>query len=153
MLKKSVVFKTCLGNIRIEFDEEYVFSINFVNEAVDSANSNELSLRAMTQIEEYLTGKRKNFNLPLYIDGTIFQQHVWQAVQEIPYGARLSYKDIAKKLGKPTAYRAVGNANNKNKFLIVIPCHRVVGQNGNLIGYAGGIAKKQQLLELEEKYR
>jgi len=105
--------------------------------------------KTAAQLEEYFAGKRKAFDLPLNPQGTEFQKKVWKALQEIPYGKTVSYKDIAEKIGSPKASRAVGGANNKNPISIIIPCHRVIGANGALVGYAGGLDMKRELLELE----
>lgn len=107
---------------------------------------------AATQLSEYFDGKRMEFTLPLSLHGTDFQISVWKALQTIPAGETRSYKDIAAMIGNPKASRAVGMANNRNPIAIIIPCHRVIGQNGSLIGYAGGLPVKQYLLELEKRY-
>ena len=109
----------------------------------------ELILKCKNQLEEYFAGKRRNFDLPLVPKGTEFQQKVWKALTEIPYGETRTYGEIAAAVGNPKAARAVGMANNKNPIGIIIPCHRVVGANGKLVGYAGGMEKKEFLLELE----
>jgi len=101
------------------------------------------------QLKEYFAGSRKEFTLPLLLEGTDFQIKVWQALTKIPYGETRSYKQIAQNIGNPKAQRAVGGANNKNKILIIIPCHRVTGANGSLTGYACGIDIKRYLLNLE----
>ena len=108
--------------------------------------------KAAGQIEEYLAGKRKKFSLPLVMHGTDFQMAVWQALQAIPYGQTRSYKDIAALIGRPKALRAVSMANNRNPIAIIVPCHRVIGHSGALVGYGGGLALKQYLLELEGSY-
>jgi len=105
--------------------------------------------KAAAQIEEYLDGKRKHFSLPLAPQGTEFQLAVWQALQKIPYGETRSYKEIAASIGRPKAVRAVGMANNRNPISIIVPCHRVIGHDGKLVGYGGGLPLKQRLLELE----
>ncbi|MBK5211404.1 MAG: methylated-DNA--[protein]-cysteine S-methyltransferase [Coriobacteriia bacterium] len=108
--------------------------------------------RAISQLEEYFSGKRTEFDLDLDITtGTDFQQKVWQALTTIPYGETATYKEIAERIGNPKACRAVGGANNKNPIAIVVPCHRVIGSNGKLIGYAGGLSKKVALLEREQR--
>lgn len=107
------------------------------------------SVRAAAQLTEYFAGKRKVFDLPLDPQGTEFQKRVWQALREIPYGTTCSYGEIAAKVGNPKASRAVGGANNKNPIAIVIPCHRVIGANGSLVGYASGLQTKEALLKLE----
>jgi len=102
-----------------------------------------------TQLDEYFAGERKRFQLPLAPDGTPFQLAVLSALQEIPYGETVSYADIAERIGKPKAVRAVGAANGRNPLPVVIPCHRVIGANGKLTGFGGGLPTKQALLELE----
>ena len=104
------------------------------------------------QLEEYFNGQRKQFQLPLAPQGTDFQQKVWRELQAIPYGETRSYKEIAHRIGNPKACRAVGQANNRNPISIIIPCHRVIGHSGELVGYGGGLEIKQFLLELERKY-
>jgi methylated-DNA-[protein]-cysteine S-methyltransferase len=109
--------------------------------------------KAAAQIDEYLAGKRKEFSLPLALHGTEFQKAVWQALQGIPYGETRSYKEIAAAVGRPKAVRAVGMANNRNPIVIIVPCHRVIGHDGSLTGYGGGLPLKQRLLELEQGIR
>ncbi len=106
---------------------------------------------AAKQLEEYFQGERKAFDLPLLLQGTEFQQSVWGALQTIPYGETRSYKEIATQIGNPKASRAVGHSNHKNPLAIIIPCHRVIGQNGKITGYAGGLEAKRFLLELESQ--
>lgn len=107
---------------------------------------------AISQLDEYFSGKRKIFNLNLQLNGTDFQKTVWQALTTIPYGSTTSYGEIAKQIGNPKGTRAVGLANNRNPIPIIIPCHRVIGKDGSLTGYGGGVEVKQQLLDLEQKY-
>lgn len=104
------------------------------------------------QLDEYFAGERKTFDIPLCIEGTSFQQKVWNALLTVEYGKTATYGDIAKLIGQPEASRAVGGANNKNKIPIIIPCHRIIGKNGTLTGYAGGLDIKQYLLDLESKF-
>lgn len=101
------------------------------------------------QLDEYFAGKREQFQLTLAAPGTPFQREVWHALQHIPYGTTCSYSELAEKIGRPRAVRAVGTANGANPISIIVPCHRVIGSNGTLTGYAGGIERKQLLLELE----
>lgn len=108
-----------------------------------------LTNEAATQLMEYFAGKRRTFSLPLAPNGTPFQKEVWQALSSIPYGQTRSYADIAAQVGRPKAFRAVGMANNRNPIPIVIPCHRVVGSSGDMVGYAYGTKIKRYLLELE----
>jgi methylated-DNA-[protein]-cysteine S-methyltransferase len=105
--------------------------------------------QAIQQLREYFEGTRRTFNLPLAPPGTAFQQRVWQALQHIPYGHTITYQDLAVRLGQPTASRAVGSANGRNPIAIIVPCHRVIGRDGRLRGYAGGLHIKQQLLQHE----
>ena len=113
----------------------------------------ELTNKAATQLEEYLARKRQEFDLPIRPKGTAFQRSVWNALTSIPYGETRSYKQIAQMLGNPNACRAVGLANNKNPIWIIIPCHRVIGSNGSLVGYGGGLEMKEQLILLEKETR
>jgi methylated-DNA-[protein]-cysteine S-methyltransferase len=108
-----------------------------------------LLARAAAQIREYLLGRRQQFDLPLDLHGTAFQRKVWSELARIPYGKTLSYSQLARRIGKPKAVRAVGTAVGKNPICLVIPCHRVVAVNG-LGGFSGGLARKQQLLKLED---
>jgi len=101
------------------------------------------------QLSEYFEGNRTDFDLPLSMDGTAFQKLVWRELQKIPYGETTSYKDLAIRIGNPKACRAVGLANGRNPISLVVPCHRVIGANGKLVGYGGGLDRKAQLLELE----
>ena len=124
--------------------------------SVSDVGSNEVSIaipevlkEAVSQLDEYFQGKRTDFDLKLNPKGTDFQQKVWKALLEIPYGKTISYMDQTKKLGDIKAIRAVASANGKNPLWIVVPCHRVIGTNGSLTGYAGGLSRKKWLLEHE----
>ena len=111
-----------------------------------------LIMESKKQLEEYFSGNRKNFDLPIvFIRGTDFQKKIWDTLLKIPYGETRSYKEIAEMAGKPKACRAVGGANNKNPISIVVPCHRVIGANGSLVGYGGGLNIKKALLDLEKE--
>ena len=148
--------QTALGKLFLVAENDILRAVCF--EKIPSkfacaiARKTPLLQQASQQIEEYLQGKRKNFSLPIALRGTDFQQKVWHELLNIPYGETRSYKQIAEKIGCPKGYRAVGMANNKNPIAIIVPCHRVIGQNKNLVGYAGGIDIKEKLLKLEEKY-
>ncbi len=109
-----------------------------------------LGQRTIDQLSQYLAGQRKQFDLPLAPQGTHFQKQVWQELCAIPYGQVRCYQDIARAIGNPKAARAVGMANHRNPIAIIIPCHRVIGKNGTLVGYAGGLAMKEKLLRLEK---
>lgn len=112
-------------------------------------NETDMIKKCYQELLEYLEGRRKNFDLPLNPRGTEFQKRVWDSLLNIPYGETRSYKDIAESAGSPKGYRAVGMANNKNPIMIIIPCHRVIGANGKMVGYGFGIDVKKKLLDLE----
>lgn len=116
------------------------------------SGTNDLIARLATQMDEYFAGKRKVFDLPLVMQGTPFQQAVWKELITIPYGETISYQEEAERIGRPTAVRAVARANGENPISIVIPCHRVIGKNGNLVGYGGGLWRKERLLDLEREH-
>jgi len=144
-----------LGNILLTADERGLTGINF-QDGQGAKNPPRSSVEAMApfkeavaQISAYFRGKRRSFDLPLSPAGTAFQRRVWDALREIPYGRTVSYGDLAKRLGKPTASRAVGAANGRNPLPIVVPCHRVIGSDGRLTGYYGGTHLKEFLLNLE----
>jgi O-6-methylguanine DNA methyltransferase len=109
--------------------------------------------KASQQLREYLVGERKEFDLPLRLEGTVWQRRVWAVLQTIPYGERWSYKMVAEKAGNGKAVRAVGGANNKNPIPILVACHRVVGAGGGLVGYGWGLEIKKKLLKLEKMWR
>ena len=108
--------------------------------------------RAAVQLQEYFAGKRKVFDLPLAPEGTSFQHRVWAVLRSIPYGQTLTYGEVAARAGNPKASRAVGMANNRNPLMIIVPCHRVIGAGGRLVGYACGLDKKEFLLNLEREH-
>ncbi len=139
-----------LPGARLNPDGTLVKSVETFPQAV--TEKNEILMKAEQQLKEYFAGVRKCFDLPLKPDGTAFFQAVWKALLEIPYGETRTYGDIAKAINKPTAARAVGMANHHNPIMILIPCHRVIGANGQLTGYAGGLDVKQKLLALEERH-
>ena len=144
-----------IGKIGVVEDEGVITHVYFEDELEDKVleeGKSKLLKEACKQLEEYFQGVRKEFNLPLQPKGTPFMENVWKALQDIPYGETRSYKDIAEVVGNAKACRAVGLANNRNPIPIFIPCHRVVGANGKLIGYAGGLDIKTYLLELEKRY-
>jgi|SRR5215470_7017665 len=108
---------------------------------------------AVRELEEYFAGKRERFEVPLAFGGTAFQRQVWTALLGIPYGETVSYKQLAETIGRPTAVRAVGAANGANPIPIIVPCHRVIGHDGSLTGFGGGLPLKRQLLELESRQK
>lgn len=148
-------YNSPIGPLTIGEEEGFITHLNFDNQKIKNYENYETHVLKETnrQLQEYFSGVRKEFDLPLkFISGTLFQQDVWNALQEIPYGITVSYKDIASKIKRPKAVRAVGGANNKNYIPIIIPCHRVIGANCKLVGYGGGLDKKVFLLELERKH-
>jgi methylated-DNA-[protein]-cysteine S-methyltransferase len=149
----SIVYVSPYGKIEIGYDDEAIVFIKLNSEKAsgDSQEKSDFSKEIRRQFKEYFDGKREVFDLPLKPVGTVFQQKVWDALREIPYGETRSYLFIATKIGNPRASRAVGMANNKNPIPIIIPCHRVIGANGKLVGYAGGLEMKKGLLELERE--
>lgn len=146
-------YNTKIGKLGIREDGKNITHIYLRDKDIDEdkvvIEESDLIKRAYIQIDEYIKGKRKIFDLPLNPNGTEFQKKVWKALTEIPYGETTSYKDIAATLGNEKACRAVGMANNKNPIPIIIPCHRVIGANKKLVGYAGGLDLKKMLLNLE----
>ena len=139
---------TAVGLVCVEDNGEAVKAVYFCDKE-DYSQKSVLTECALNQLDEYFCGTRKAFDLPIEMHGTEFQHKVWNELCNIPYGETRSYKDIARKIGNPRAVRAVGGANNKNKLMIVVPCHRVIGTDGSLTGYAGGIEVKKKLLDLE----
>jgi len=147
------VIPSPLGNILINTQEEMISELRFTEESVSTEVLEAVVLKAQEQLEEYFSGKRKVFSLPLAMSGTAFQQRVWSAVNTIPFGQTTSYLKLSQTLGNPAAIRAVGAAIGANPVLVIIPCHRIIGTNGQLTGYAGGLDRKEKLLELEGRPR
>ena len=152
-LKNNVAyFDSPLGLIEIQSDREGIVSLDFLKEKRYEENLDSILIEAKIQLKDYFDGKRKEFHLPLKIKGTDFQNNVWNELTKIPFGKTSSYKDLAVAMGNEKASRAIGNANNKNKIAIIIPCHRVIGSNGKLVGYEGGLWRKKWLLEHEKRF-
>ncbi len=150
-MDKYAIYKTKLGYFKISYEEPYITAISYLRSCVSFGEPTNLTDTVADQLNLYFEGKLSQFDIPLKINGTVFQRKVWKALTDIPYGQTRSYKDIANMIGQPNASRAVGMANNKNPFLIVIPCHRVVGSDGSLTGYAAGLDIKIRLLEIEKE--
>jgi len=156
-LKITYFYDTPIGRLGITENNFAITNVDFEDKSnknnVKSEEIGETPLikEAAKQMQEYFDGKRKTFELPISVEGTEFQKSVWKALQEIPYGETKTYKEIAIAIGNEKACRAVGMANNKNPISIIVPCHRVIGTNGKLVGYAGGLDKKEHLLEIENK--
>ena len=146
-------FNSPIGNIEIIASKYAVQALLFSEiKNVPSVQLPTIMFDCIQQFEEYFSGKRKIFSVNTEQKGTDFQKLIWKKLEDIPYGKTVSYLDIAKKAGDEKSVRAVGNANGKNKIPIIIPCHRVIGTNDSLIGYSGGLWRKQWLLDHEKKY-
>ncbi|MGY5851214.1 methylated-DNA--[protein]-cysteine S-methyltransferase [Salegentibacter sp. F14] len=146
----KIHLKTPLGIAKIKGSEEGVSEIKILDKTPPPTSEvPEMLLPAVEQIEAYFRGELKEFNFKVKLEGTDFQKRVWSALMEIPYGKTQSYMELSKRLGDAKAIRAVASANGRNPLWIVIPCHRVIGSDGSLTGYAGGISRKRWLLEHE----
>ena len=150
----SCLIHTPIGTAKIEGNEDGISEISVLNEAleVDSEIPTELQ-ECVNQLEEYFAGLRTEFSLRLNPKGTDFQKRVWNSLQTISFGKTISYLELSKQLGDVKAIRAVANANGKNPLWIIIPCHRVIGSDGSLTGYAGGLHRKKWLLEHESPHK
>ena len=147
---ETAIIKTILGFTEIIGDENGISSIHVFDEEQKVSKKIPVSLQeAINQIQDYFDGNRTNFDFKLNPKGTDFQQKVWQELYKIPYGKTISYQELSIKLGDVKAIRAVANANGKNPLWIVVPCHRVIGSDGSLTGYAGGLWRKKWLLDHE----
>jgi len=143
-----------IGPVEVSGTPEGILSVTFVKTRLpNDRNLPECVKEGIRQLDEYFRGVRKTFSLKLLLQGTPFQKIVWQQLNKIPHGKMVSYGDVARAIGKPKAYRAVGNANNKNPIAIIIPCHRVIGSDGKLVGYGGGLWRKEWLLNHEKSER
>lgn len=143
-------YETVLGSVTFIEEDGALLAISLQPSEEGTRQETPLIKKAHQQITEYLKGERKEFDLPLRMKGTDFQIRVWNALLDIPYGETRSYKQIAKAIHNPKGMRAVGMANNRNPLLIVVPCHRVIGANGSLVGYGEGLEMKEFLLRLEK---
>ena len=151
-MSEKKIYNSPVGRLLVELENGFLVRLDFADGIpAEGKNGNESALLAKVamQLDEYFRGARKNFDLPLNPAGTEFQRKVWDALLAIPYGETRTYREIAEAAGCPKGFRAVGMANNKNPIAIIIPCHRVIGSNGKLVGYAGGLGRKEALLALE----
>ncbi|MDR1556682.1 MAG: methylated-DNA--[protein]-cysteine S-methyltransferase [Tannerellaceae bacterium] len=151
---QTAYMESPIGRIELKASSAYLCSMRLVpptGEEEEPPASNPILQEAIRQLTEYFAGQRRNFDLPILQEGTPFQQKVWNELQKIPYGDRISYKELAAKTGNSRACRAVGSANGKNHLFIIVPCHRVVRSGGGLGGFAYGLDIKEFLLELEQK--
>ena len=160
----SISFQTWdspLGRLFIAADHDALRAIAFESNwariratlGTMQAQTNPLIVQTIVQLQAYFAGECQTFELPLHLNGTPFQQRTWQTLRHIPYGETRSYSEQANAVGQPQAVRAIGHTNSLNPISIVIPCHRVIAKSGKLAGYAGGLAAKQFLLTLEQRYR
>lgn len=161
-MKYHAIYETPMGRMAVICEGSVVRAIYIpvgencahdINSLPGPTQATKLTDQVYQEIQEYFQGERQNFTFPIEAEGTEFQKKVWKALRDIPYGETRSYKDIAIAIGNEKACRAVGGANNKNPHIIVVPCHRVIGNNGSLVGYAAGLAMKVKLLNLEKKHK
>jgi methylated-DNA-[protein]-cysteine S-methyltransferase len=146
---KTQYYQSPVGWIEVQSTEGGLRAVNFVDEKTLDEENNIHNDLTINQLDEYFNRKRQKFDIPLDIEGTEFQKRVWHELSNIPFGKTKSYMDIAKALGDVKAIRAVGLANGSNKIAIIIPCHRIIGSDGSLVGYAAGIQRKKWLLDFE----
>ena len=142
-----------LGRVKIVASSEGICSIAFDETCTEAVSPSALTQRAAEQLNAYFSGALSQFDLPLAASGSPFQQQVWQALCTVPFGTTCSYSSIARQINNIKAVRAVGAANGRNPIAIVVPCHRVIGANGTLTGYAGGLDKKAWLLKHEQRHQ
>lgn len=154
-MKNLLYHQSNIGNIAIADNGEKITNVFFGKPGFlltqFRETETELNTLCAKQLDEYFEGVRRAFDLPMHMEGTPFQVDVWTAMLTVPYGETRTYRDIAEQIGNPNSYRAVGLANNKNPMVILIPCHRIVGTNGDMVGYGGGLAKKKRLLIFERE--
>ncbi len=150
----STYYQSPLGKMRISGTDTYISEITFVDdkeEIIKNVQLNDLLQQCVEELIQYFNGNRKTFDIPVHQKGTDFQNRVWSELLNINFGKTISYLTLAKKLGDPNCIRAAASSNGKNKIAIVVPCHRVIGSNQSLVGYAGGIKRKKWLLDHENK--
>lgn len=147
------IYEFPFGFLKIVYRENVLLSLKKADKKRDYGVKTEFSDRVYIEIMEYLNGERTSFDFLYELEGTEFQNKVWKELTRIPYGETRTYKEIAIAIGNKNASRAVGMANNKNPLMIVVPCHRVIGSNGKLVGYAGGMDMKKELLDLEQRVK
>lgn len=148
------IYSSPIGRIKIVADKDCIQSITFIETTemvsdLEGKDSPEVILQCMDELMDYFNGNRTQFTVPIHQSGTEFQQKVWKELYELPFAKTMSYGELANKLGDPKVIRAAASANGKNKIAIIIPCHRIIGSNSNLTGYAWGLARKKWLLQHE----
>jgi methylated-DNA-[protein]-cysteine S-methyltransferase len=153
---RTVSYSSPLGQLEIKSLDKYITAIKFIEPGeagpLISQEHNEVIIQCCKELDEYFEGRRKEFTFPIHQEGTDFQKEVWSQLLTIPYGKTISYSELSKKMGDIKKIRAVGTTNGKNNLAIVVPCHRVIGSNNHLTGYAGGLWRKQWLLEHEARH-
>ena len=143
-----------IGFLEVVGNQKGILTIMFgVDEFESDRNLPAPMADCLRQLAEYFKGRRRKFSIALLLEGTDFQKAVWRQLQKIPFGQTASYGDVARAVGSPKAFRAVGNANNKNPIPLIIPCHRVIGSDGKLVGFGGGIWRKAWLLDHEQRFQ
>ena len=150
---KFAIYKFPYGFLKIGYQAETLKLLQRTDKTSDDDKKTDFTDLVYKEIIEYLNGERTSFDIPYELEGTDFQKKIWKELTRIPYGQTRTYKDIANTIGNKNASRAVGMANNKNPLMIIVPCHRVVGTNGKLVGYAGGLDMKKDLLDLEQRVK
>jgi len=153
-MSATTYYHSPLGWIEIQASSEAVTSLIFCDERKsDACNDSPVLADCVRQLDEYFSGRRTGFDVPVQQQGTEFQQNVWNVLTDIPFGTTVSYGDVAKMVNNPKSARAIGAANGQNKVWIIVPCHRVIGANGALTGYAGGIERKKWLITHEKRFK
>ncbi len=145
----KAVIDTSIGPVKLVADEEAIIEIVFNAQEESLSSDSPIINQCITELEEYFEGTRTTFDVPIKIGGTEFQNKVWNELLKIPYGKTISYSELAIRLGDIKTIRAAASANGKNKLPIIVPCHRVIGKDGSLVGFSGGLDKKEWLLRLE----
>ena len=146
----QLIISSPLGAIHLKADQEALYVLEFTDSSLsESITNNPILKLAQKELNEYFKGIRIEFTVPVHLEGTSFQQQVWQELQDIPYGVTISYGELARRIGNPAASRAVGGANGKNPISIIAPCHRVISSDRKLGGYSSGLPRKVFLLNLE----
>lgn len=151
-MNSYAVYPFPFDQLKIGYQDDAVTLLMRTREPVHDEGRTALTDLVFQQVTEYWNGQRREFDFPYLLRGTEFQQKVWRALRAIPYGETRTYGEIAAAVGSPKAYRAVGMANHQNPILIAVPCHRVIGANGKLVGYGSGLDMKETLLRLEKKF-
>lgn len=148
-------FRACyrseIGPLEVVGNQKGILTITFKKDQFESDRNLPACMKeSLRQLDEYFKGRRQKFSVPLLLEGTDFQKAVWRQLQKILFGQTVSYGDVARAIGRPQAFRAVGNANNKNPIPLIIPCHRVIGSDGKMVGFGSGIWRKEWLLDHEK---